>query len=64
MIAAASKADVEKALKKKEYPTLEELRKRLPPELTDIAPLFNRREVEKLAPFRGSDIDYKIEIRE
>ena len=40
--------DIEKALKKKPYLTLEELKAKLPPKVYDILPLFNRREVEKL----------------
>jgi hypothetical protein len=52
MLAAAILADIEKVLKTKEYPTIEELKKRLPPELYDIVPLFNQREAEKLAPYR------------
>jgi hypothetical protein len=34
----------------------------LPPEIKDIAPLFYRREAEKLASYREG-IDYKIELR-
>jgi hypothetical protein len=42
MLAAAISADIEKVLKTKEYLTTEELKKRLPPELYDIVPLFNQ----------------------
>jgi hypothetical protein len=55
--------DIKKALKSKEYPTLEELRGRLPPEIQDMAPLFCRREAEKLAPHR-TGIDHEIDLRE
>jgi hypothetical protein len=61
-LAAAISADIEKALKTKEYPTTEELKKRLPPELYDMVPLFNQREAEKLAPHREG-IDHRIELR-
>jgi hypothetical protein len=40
----------------------EELKKRLPPELYDIVPLFNQQEAEKLAPYREG-IDHQIELR-
>jgi len=33
--------DIEKALKTKEYPTLEELKNKLPPEIHDMIPLFS-----------------------
>jgi transposase InsO family protein len=60
---AARVEDIEKALKTKAYPTIEELERELPPELRDMAPLFCRREAEKLAPHREG-IDHRIELRE
>jgi len=61
-LAAATSEDIEKALITKGYPTEEELKKRLPPEVWDMLPLFSRREAEKLAPYRDG-IDHKIELR-
>jgi hypothetical protein len=42
---------------------MEELKKMLPPEVHDMLPLFNRRDVEKLAPYRDG-IDHRIDLRE
>jgi len=56
-LAATILADIEKALKTKEYLTLEVLVRLLPLELNDIAPLFYKRELDKLLPYRkGIDI--------
>jgi len=38
---ATTVEDIEKALKTKEYPTLEELKNKLPPEIHDMIPLFS-----------------------
>jgi len=62
-LAASVAADIEKALKTKAFPTREELKKTLPPEVHNMIPLFCRREAEKLAPHREG-IDHKIELRE
>lgn len=62
-LAASISADIEKALKTKEYPTVAELKKRLPPEIRDMIPLFLQREAEKLPPHREG-IDHRIELRE
>ena len=62
-IAASITSDIEKALKHKEYPTVEALKKKLPPEIRDLIPLFNKREADKLPPHRDG-VDYRIEIRE
>ena len=62
-LAASISADFGKILKTKEHPTVEELRKRLPPEISDMIPLFNKREAEKLSPHREG-VDHHIEIRE
>ena len=56
--------DIEKALKKKEYLTLEALQKKLLPKVRDLALLFNYQEAEKLVLFRGDSIDYKVELQE
>ena len=61
-LAASIAADIEKALKTKGYPTREELKKKLPPEIHDMIPLFSRREAEKLAPYRKG-IDHRIDLR-
>jgi len=61
-MSAVLSEDIRKALKMKEYPTREELEKALPPEVRDMAPLFCRREAEKLAPHRPG-IDHRIELR-
>jgi hypothetical protein len=42
---------------------MEELKKMLPPEVYDMLPLFNRREAERLAPYREG-IDHRIDLRE
>jgi hypothetical protein len=57
MLTTTILADIEKALKTKEYLIIEELKKRLPLELYNIVPLFNQQEAEKLAPYREG-IDY------
>jgi hypothetical protein len=62
MVAAASTKDIEKALKTKPYLTIEELKKMLPPEVYDMLPLFNRRDAERLAPYREG-IDHRIDLR-
>lgn len=62
-VTASTSTDVAKALKSREYPTIEELKKKLPPEIQDMAPLFNPREAEKLAPHRGAGIDHRVELR-
>lgn len=61
-VAAATSEDIEKVLKPKEYLTAAELEKKLPPELKDMAPLFNKREAEELPPHREG-IDHHIDIR-
>jgi hypothetical protein len=62
MLTATILADIEKALKTKEYLIIEELKKRLPPELYDIVLLFNKQEAEKLTPYREG-INHRIELR-
>ena len=61
-VTASTPADIEKALKTKEHPTMEALKKKLPPEIGDMIPLFAIREAEKLAPHREG-VDHSIEIR-
>jgi transposase InsO family protein len=62
-VAAATTKDIEKALQTKPYPTIDELKRMIPPEVHDMLPLFNRREAERLAPHREG-IDHKIDLRE
>ena len=62
-VAAAIASDIEKALKHKEYPTVETLKEKLPPEIRDLIPLFNKREADKLPPHRDG-VDHRIDIRE
>ena len=62
-VAVATMEDIQKSLKKKAYPTVEELKRKLPPEVHDMIPLFSRREAEKLPPHRKG-IDHRIELRE
>ena len=62
-IAASITSDIEKALKHKEYPIVEALKKKLLPEIRDLIPLFNKREADKLLPHRDG-VDHRIEIRE
>jgi hypothetical protein len=45
-LAASTAADIKKALKTKPYPTREELKKTLPPEVYNMIPLFCCREAE------------------
>ena len=61
-VTASTSTDIEKALTRKIHPTLETLKKILPPEISDMAPLFSMREAEKLAPHRKG-VDHCIEIR-
>jgi len=61
ILAALTSADIEKALKTKEHPIIEGLKKKLPSEINDIVPLFSRREAEKLALYRKG-INYYIDI--
>ena len=62
IVATASSKDIKKFLKPTEYLTIGELEKLLPPELKDIAPLFNKREAEKLLLYREG-INYYINLR-
>lgn len=62
-LAAAIASDIEKALQTREYPSIEELRNKLPPEVRDMAPLFCQREADKLLPHRPG-IDHRIDLRE
>lgn len=61
-LAASVASDIEKALKTKEYPTIEELKSKLPPEISDMAPLFCQREADKLPPHRPG-IDHRVDLR-
>jgi hypothetical protein len=61
-VTAATSEDIAKVLKPTEYPSIEALRRKLPPELNDIIPLFNKREAEKLAPHREG-IDHRVNIK-
>ena len=61
-VAVSTSVDIAKALKKKEHPTKEALKKTLPPELYDMIPLFSLREAEKLAPHKRG-VNHCIEIR-
>jgi hypothetical protein len=48
-VAATTSEDIRIALKKKDKLTVEQLEKRLPLEIQDIAPLFSKRAAEELA---------------
>jgi transposase InsO family protein len=61
-LAASIASDIEKALKTKEYPTIQELKEKLPPEIRDMAPLFCQREADKLPPHRPG-IDHRVDLR-
>ena len=62
MLAAATTADIAKALKVKDPKSEKELREYILLELYNILLLFFEREADKLAPYRG-EFDYRIEIR-
>ena len=62
-LAASIASDIEKALKTKEYPSIEELQSKLPPEIRDMAALFCQREADKLPEHRPG-IDHRIDLRE
>jgi hypothetical protein len=62
-VTAATTKDIEKALQTEPYPTIDELKRMIPPEVHDMLPLFNRREAEQLALYREG-IDHKIDLRE
>jgi hypothetical protein len=50
-LAASIASDIEKALKTKEYPMIQELKEKLPPEIRDMALLFCQQEADKLLPY-------------
>jgi hypothetical protein len=56
---AASLADIEKALRVKEYI---DPRTKLPPEYWKFLPVCDRKEADKLPPLRGPGTDHKIEL--
>ena len=61
-VSAVKLADINKALAVKPLRSEQEVRKLLPPDLADLAPLFMRKEADKLAPHRP-DTDLKIDLK-